>query len=49
MEVVPTGQGDETGVLTDSKVHSVAIFANHHKVLMLTVDVLGDSLRTEHM
>ena len=39
---VVLSEGEETGISTDSKIRSIAVFADHHEVLILTVDVFGD-------
>ena len=36
------GKENETDISTNGKIHSVAIFPNHHEMLMFVVDVIGD-------
>jgi hypothetical protein len=36
------GEGDKTGVSTDGKVRSIAIFSDHDEALVLAVDIFGD-------
>ncbi len=36
------GEGDKTGVSTDGKVRSIAVFSDHDEALVLAVDIFGD-------